>query len=164
MTETSVSPDLPDAAVALPDAFITVTRLQIGLIALAVLTASVVFTLVPHINFIPWPIALVVALILSVWLWLWPPLEHRYTRYWLDEDGLYIQKGVLWRRRTLVPRNRVQHTDVGQGPLQRQYGLGKLVVHTAGTRDASVTLSGLDHGEAVKLRNTLIDKADDDAV
>ncbi len=164
MTDRTDALGLPDAALALPDDFIKVTRLQIGLIALTLLTASVVFTFVPRIGFIPWPVAVAVALTLLVWLWIWPPLEHKYTRYWLDDDGLYIQKGVLWRRRTLVPRNRVQHTDVGQGPLQRRYGLGKLVVHTAGTRDASVTLSGLAHDHAVELRNTLIDRADDDAV
>ena len=46
---------------------------------------------------------------------------------------------------TNVPRSRVQHTDVSQGPLERNHGLGTLVVYTAGTDHAKVELGGLDH-------------------
>ena len=45
-----------------------------------------------------------------------------------------------------VPRSRVQHTDVSQGPVERRFGLGTLVIYTAGTDYARVDLAGLDHG------------------
>lgn len=77
-------------------------------------------------------------------------------RYQLSEVGLKIHKGVFWRQQSIVPRNRVQHIDITTGPLERRYDLAKLVVHTAGTRNATVTLPGLLHEHATDLRQELI--------
>lgn len=95
----------------------------------------------------------------------WPPREYARTRYRLDGDGLLIARGVFWRRITYVPRSRVQHTDVSQGPLERKYGLGTLIVYTAGTDHARVALDGLAWETAAALRDELRadrDRADDD--
>ncbi len=77
-------------------------------------------------------------------------------QYRLSEAGLSIKKGVFWQQQSMVPRNRVQHIDITTGPFERRYDLAKLVVHTAGTRNASVTLPGLLHADAVDLRQELI--------
>jgi len=94
----------------------------------------------------------------------WPARMYAHTRYRLDEDGLQIARGVYWRTVTHVPRSRVQHTDVSQGPLERRYGLGTLVVYTAGTDHAKVGLPGLAHETAVRLRDDLRSEHADDAV
>ena len=94
----------------------------------------------------------------------WPAIEHRHASYLVDERGIEIRKGVYWRRVTHVPRSRIQHTDVAQGPLERSHGLGTLVVHTAGTDHARVELAGLDHAVAVAIRDHLLPRSDDDAV
>lgn len=92
----------------------------------------------------------------------WPAREFARTRYQLDPDGLQIAHGVLWRTITHVPRSRVQHTDVSQGPLERRYGLGTLVVYTAGTDHARVSLPGLAWETALALRDELrLDRSDD---
>ncbi len=77
-------------------------------------------------------------------------------QYQLSEAGLSIKKGVFWQQQSMIPRNRVQHIDITTGPIERRYDLSKLVVHTAGTRNASVTLPGLLHDDAVALRHELI--------
>jgi hypothetical protein len=86
----------------------------------------------------------------------WPKLEHRYTRWTWDADGLEIHRGVFWQHRITVPISRIQHVDVSQGPLQRQFGLGKVTVHTAGTQHAAVELSGIAYEAAVWLREQII--------
>lgn len=92
----------------------------------------------------------------------WPARVYAHTRYQLDQDGLRIARGVYWRTVTHVPRSRVQHTDVSQGPLERRYGLGTLIVYTAGTDHAKVALAGLAHETAVRLRDDLrLDRSDD---
>ena len=63
-----------------------------------------------------------------------------------------------------VPRSRVQHTDVSQGPVERRFGLGTLVIYTAGTDHAKVDLAGLEHGVALRLRDHLLPSGDTDAV
>lgn len=110
--------------------------------------------------------SIVVAVVLFIFVlgFIWVKKSYLYTWYWLTEEGLYIQRGVLWRRKTLVPRNRIQHTDVGQGPLQRKFSIAKLVVYTAGTRDASVPLDGLSFDVANELREQLRQDGNDDAV
>jgi membrane protein YdbS with pleckstrin-like domain len=102
---------------------------------------------------------------LSVWhTQRWPAVAYRHTWYRVDERGLEIRRGVVWRAVTNVPRSRVQHTDVAQGPLDRRYGLGTLVVHTAGTDHAKVMLEGLDHGVALAIREQLTPERGSDAV
>jgi membrane protein YdbS with pleckstrin-like domain len=86
----------------------------------------------------------------------WAPIEYRYISYGVDEDGIEIRAGVIWRSVTNVPRSRVQHIDVTQGPLERQYGLGRLVIYTAGTSDSKVQLPGLTHHVALELRDRLL--------
>ena len=83
-------------------------------------------------------------------------LRYRTTGYRVDERGLTIRRGIFWRSVTSVPKSRIQHTDVLQGPLQRQFELATLVIHTAGTQDASVSLSGLAHRTALPIRDLLI--------
>lgn len=95
---------------------------------------------------------------------IWAKKSYQHTWYWLADEGLYIQRGVWWRKKTLVPFNRVQHTDVAQGPLDRKFKLGKLVTHTAGTRDASVSLEGILLDTAHELRSVLQEEGESDAV
>jgi hypothetical protein len=94
----------------------------------------------------------------------WPIVEHRATSYLVNEIGIEIHRGVVWRRIINVSRSRIQHTDVSQGPLERRFGLGTLVIHTAGTDHSRVDLSGLDHGAALAIRDHLVLGGEDDAV
>ena len=94
----------------------------------------------------------------------WPRIAYAYASYRLDDLGIEIRKGVYFRRIINVPRSRVQHTDVSQGPLERRFGLGTLVIHTAGTTNAKVPLAGLDYETARRIRAHLIPGAEGDAV
>lgn len=108
-----------------------------------------------------------VALMVLGMLWLsivWTRLSHNATVFRVNEQGLEIRRGVLWRRVISVPRSRVQHTDVGQGPLQRRFGLATLTVHTAATRTPSVQLVGLARETAMRVRENLRQTGEDDGV
>jgi membrane protein YdbS with pleckstrin-like domain len=101
-------------------------------------------------------------LIMALW-WFWPSLAWQHLAYRITPNFLLIQRGVLWRTETRVPRTRIQHIDVSQGPLERSFGLATLVVHTAGTRFAVVDLPGLLNADAEHLRDALLGaRADDD--
>jgi membrane protein YdbS with pleckstrin-like domain len=91
----------------------------------------------------------------------WPAIDYRHASYRLDEQCLEIRRGVFWRTVVTVPRSRVQHTDVSQGPLERRLGLGTLVVYTAGTDHARVSLGGLEHARALRIREQLLPRGDD---
>ena len=115
--------------------------------------------------FLAWSLAWLVANAALAWhLQRWPAISYRHTSYRLDAGGIDIRRGVFWRRAINVPRSRVQHTDVSQGPLERHYGLGTLIVYTAGTDHAKVELRGLAHADALRIREQLLPTGDSDAV
>ena len=163
--EVSTEPMLPnqDGFLPLDDNYVAADRVY-RLIVFAVLFIGVIVGMV--IKYFhngldtPWYLlAAGAAIILVPTLWaafFWPRIEYRHTQWRLDEVGLEIHKGVIWKHRVSVPLARVQHADVSQGPLERSYGLGTLTIHTAGTSGAEVTLSGLNYGIAMQLRDRLV--------
>lgn len=94
----------------------------------------------------------------------WPPRAYRHTSYRVDDRGIEIRRGVFWRAVINVPKSRVQHIDVSQGPVERRFGLGTLVLYTAGTDHAKVELAGLEHGRALAIRAHLLPSGSNDAV
>jgi membrane protein YdbS with pleckstrin-like domain len=94
----------------------------------------------------------------------WPPIAYRHTSYVVDDAGLEIARGVYWRTVTNIPKSRIQHTDVSQGPLERKHGLGTLVVYTAGTQHSEVKLPGLEFATAQRIRAHLLPSDQGDAV
>jgi len=102
--------------------------------------------------------------VLAWWLHRWAAISHRHASYTVHGEGVEIRRGVWWRTVISIPRSRVQHTDVAQGPLERRYGLGTLAIYTAGREHAKVDLHGLDHQTAFAIRDHLLPQAEVDAV
>ncbi len=86
----------------------------------------------------------------------------------LEEDALYLERGVITFVETAVPFVRVQHVDTQFGPLERALGLSSVVVYTAGSRNADVRVPGLTPDRARALQDTLrelaVESEADDAV
>ncbi len=106
---------------------------------------------------------------ISVLIWRMTYLRWKYAAYRVGPNRIKIRRGVLWRSVIDVPRSRVQHTDVSQGPVERNFGLATLVIHTAGTQHASVSLGGLPKDAAYAIRDHLLvggtgEGSSDDAV
>lgn len=82
-------------------------------------------------------------------------VHYASTRWRLNDDGLSLRQGRMWQREVRVPASRVQHLDLQRGPLQRSRGLATLVVHTAGTAHAAVSVANLALADAEALREAL---------
>lgn len=85
----------------------------------------------------------------------WPPQRYRSWRYQLRAEDLLLRRGVLWRTTSVVPHARIQHVDTRRGPFERSLGLARVVIFTAGTRGAALTVPALDAAEAEMLRDRL---------
>ncbi|MFC7070724.1 PH domain-containing protein [Halobaculum lipolyticum] len=81
--------------------------------------------------------------------------RYRVWRFEVRDDSLFIVRGVLTRVDTSVPYVRVQHVDTRRGPLERALGLASVVVYTAGSRGADITIPGLTPARAGELREQL---------
>jgi uncharacterized protein len=106
---------------------------------------------------------LIAAAVMGFDFW-WRGREYRAWGFRLDERVLEIRSGVLVERTRLLPLSRLQHVDIRRGLFERRFGLASLILHTAGTHAASMTIPGLDADEAVRLRDHLVAIGGDDAV
>lgn len=84
--------------------------------------------------------------------WAWVVARYRVWVYQIREDAIYLERGVFRHVRSLVPYVRIQHVDTSRGPLERALGLSTLVVYTAGSRGADVSIPGLTPEEASDLQ------------
>jgi membrane protein YdbS with pleckstrin-like domain len=56
----------------------------------------------------------------------WIPKFYSSISYLLSESDIVIEKGVWWKRKSIVPYNRVTNIDIFQGPISRHFELGKV--------------------------------------
>jgi len=84
-----------------------------------------------------------------------PARRYRAWGYRIEPDALALGHGVLTQVRTMVPFARVQHIDVAQGPVERAFGVSRLILHTAGTAHSLVVLPGLSMATAEQLRDDI---------
>lgn len=151
---------------------VTVDRIA-GWLVIGPILAGLLVALVLVLLLTPLPgwgkaaLVLLVGTVTAILAWCaqrFPAVAHRHASYKVDVRGIEIRRGVVWRKVINMPRSRVQHTDVAQGPLQRRYDLATLSIYTAGTDYAKVDLGGVDHATALSIRDHLVAAEGDDAV
>jgi membrane protein YdbS with pleckstrin-like domain len=138
------------------------TFTAIVLVGAGIVMATLIGTRAPQlIRFGAAALALLIVGLLGVASHVGPAVRFRTTSVGLDADGLEYAHGWLWRHHVSVPRSRIQHTDVTQGPYERRFGLATLVVYTAGTEHASIPIEGLSHETALAFRDALLARSED---
>lgn len=135
-----------------------------GITALGLLLPITVLGSVLSTFWAPFALWLSLTILLVVRALVWPGLRYRYERWALSPDAFEFRRGVLWRTEGHVPRSRVQHTDVRQGPFENMFGLATLVIYTAGTEHASIACEGLAKSLADAIRERLQPGDSTDAV
>lgn len=83
--------------------------------------------------------------------------------YALREKDLSYRNGWLFRKQTTVPFNRIQHSEISQGPLGRAFKLARLKIYTAGGASSDLSIPGMDPAEAASIRDFVNSKAQDHA-
>ncbi len=95
---------------------------------------------------------------------IWIPAAFRALEYYIDDEGVKMKGGVVWKKQVTVPYSKVTNVDVTQGPLQRYYNIGTIHVQTAGAggkqgEKAELKINGIR--ELDKVRDTIIKKVKD---
>ncbi len=83
---------------------------------------------------------------------LGPKVRWQRWKYDVSEKEVDMLRGIIIKKRTLVPINRVQHVDTRQGPVYRKFGLSSVTISTAATTHE---IPALDDDTANELRNTI---------
>lgn len=94
--------------------------------------------------------------------------RYRNWGYEKQKGYLYLERGVFKKVKSMVPHVRIQHVDSQRSVVDRIFGLSRVVVYTAGSRGADVTIPGLTPEDAEELQSYLrkvaIESEDEDAV
>jgi len=57
-----------------------------------------------------------------------------YNRWFYEftNDGLKLERGIIWKRYSNVPYERIQNVDIHRGIIARMLGFSSLMIQTAG--------------------------------
>ena len=105
-----------------------------------------------------WAVPAVLVLVM-VWIAWLVPRQVGALRYAEREDDLLIRRGIMFRSLVVVPYGRMQYVDVAAGPLDRQFGIASVQLHTAAPATRA-TISGLPPAEAARLRDRLASRGE----
>jgi uncharacterized protein len=73
--------------------------------------------------------------------------------YALRELDISYKKGWIFFSHITIPFNRVQHSEISQGPIDRLFHLVTLHIYTAGGSSSDLSIPGLIREEAERLRD-----------
>jgi membrane protein YdbS with pleckstrin-like domain len=131
-----------------------------AIIAIALVTAQTIARMklreqgIDFPTFWVWPMYLPLAVLLITW----PRISVPKMGYAVRERDILHRAGVLWRRVTAIPYNRIQHVETGTSPLDRRFGLANLKIFTAGGAGGDLSIRGLSADVAEQLRVYLLDR------
>ena len=139
-----------------------------GLITSAVLAAILTIPVVLQLQFPGLTGFTAIFILLAAVTGVYTFYRYRAWGFEVRDDHLYLEHGVIVKTYSMVPFVRIQHVDTQRSPVDRLLGLSHIVVYTAGSSGADVTIPGLKPEDAVemqeKLRDVAISSEDRDAV
>ncbi|MGN0482227.1 MAG: PH domain-containing protein [Lachnospiraceae bacterium] len=81
-----------------------------------------------------------------------PFVRYRWYRYRFTEEEIDVREGFLFIKEEIVPIERLQKVALASGPIDRIFGLSKVIVTTAGD---DVTIRFLEEEKAKKITEHL---------
>ncbi len=87
------------------------------------------------------------------------PIGYRKRSYALREKDLTYRKGWIFSSIITIPFNRIQHTEISRGPIERRFELSTLKIYTAGGSTSDLSIPGLEIEEAQQLKDYVATKA-----
>lgn len=78
--------------------------------------------------------------------------------YAVREKDISYKTGLFFKTKTMIPFNRIQHSEVKQGPIERLFGIASLNIFTAGGSSSDLTIPGLTMEKANHLKQFIINR------
>ncbi|MCP3674965.1 MAG: PH domain-containing protein [Gammaproteobacteria bacterium] len=94
----------------------------------------------------------------------WCFYSHRYKGYALREHDVIYKTGVIWRKKTILPFNRIQHIETHQNLLQRKLNITSIRLFTAGGLKADMVIDGMDSKTSDEIKQFLLSKIQQEIV
>lgn len=99
-----------------------------------------------------------------IFLASWSIIYHYFAdplkQYVVREHDINFQSGWLFKSLVSQPILRIQHVELKRGPIERKYNLATLQVFSAGGASYTFNIPGLEHEDAIKLRQFVLNHKD----
>lgn len=92
---------------------------------------------------------------------IWAILSYFKFYFYIKNDELVIQKGIIRKSNLNIPLDRIQSVDINQNIVHQMLNVVQLEVDTAGTQGSEFKFDALSRGKAEQLRSILISKKKD---
>lgn len=142
------------------------------------LSSSLFFVGVLAILIIAWQLSTEISipliwglLILTVWLilfgltlwYVWK--SYHFEGFVIRDKDILHKSGIFFQSVLIIPFNRIQHSEIKQGPIERLFDLGSLILYTAGGSSSDLAVHGLPYYKAQLLKEMITKRiiADDEA-
>jgi membrane protein YdbS with pleckstrin-like domain len=83
-------------------------------------------------------------------------LNFKNKAYAIREHDILYQTGWLNKSLHVCPFNRIQHCSVDAGVFERDLGISKLKIYSAGGNDSDIVIPGLSQEQANDMRDLII--------
>jgi len=88
-------------------------------------------------------------------------LAYNNWFYEFTDDGLRLERGIIWKRYSNVPYERIQNVDVHRGIIARIFGFSSIMIQTAGysaRAQSEGNIPALSINESEKVREFIMKK------
>ena len=88
-------------------------------------------------------------------------MAYKRWFYEFTKEGLKLERGIIWKRYSNIPYERIQNVDVHRGIIARTFGFSSVIIHTAGYSGQAVAegnIPAVSVQEAEKLRTFVMNK------
>ncbi|RMD45597.1 hypothetical protein D6829_02010 [Candidatus Pacearchaeota archaeon] len=96
---------------------------------------------------------------------------NRYL-YEITDNGVKIEKGIIWKKYTSIPYERVQNVEIKRGIIARMFGFSTVEIETAGQSGRGISdwfgrnreyqseghLAAIGVNDAEKIREFIMEK------
>jgi len=95
---------------------------------------------------------------ISVWSMIWAVISYFKYYFYIKEDDLIIEKGVLSKTKLNIPFERIQSVNFQQGIIHQVFGVIKVEIDTAGSSGSEFALDALSKHQAEELRSIILNR------
>lgn len=131
---------------------LTMRRVQVGVVGVGAAVALFAVTVAATVTWAA--VAAGLALAAGAVAQVFVARRVRAWGYAERKDDLFVKRGVLFSRLSVIPYGRMQFVDVTAGPVERLFGLATVRMHTAAAA-SDARIPGLESDEAARVRDRL---------
>jgi uncharacterized protein len=131
---------------------LTMRRVEVAFAT--VVLAIVAFVVLAFTQIVAAVIVAAVVLLVGLALLVFVTRRVHAWGYAEREDDLFVRRGVMFSRMSVIPYGRMQFIDVTAGPVERLFGLATVRMHTAAAA-SDARIPGLAADEAARVRDRL---------